>query len=138
MSLATVGASRRSRQPARRIPRWLTVFAAIALLIGVTTLFATRYLEVYRLNREALRLVEVKRSLQQQNAILREEMKLLNTNSYVEKIAREQLGLVKPGEIAILIVTPPAQPKAAAPTLTQDKVSFVARMIRAVKRALSP
>jgi len=136
-SLATLGARNRSRQPGRHIPRWVKVLVAAILLLAVLTLFAIRHLEVYRLNREAARLAGLKRSLQEQNAILREEMKLLHTPRYVEKIAREQLGLVKPGEMAVLIVRPPAPPS-APPTLKQDRVSFFGRMIRIVKRRLSP
>ena len=136
-SLATLGARNRSRQPARHIPRWVKVLVAAIVVAAVLALFAVRYLDVYKLNREAARLAVLKRSLQQQNAILREEMKLLHTPSYVEKIAREQLGLVKPGEMAVLIVRPPAPPS-APPTLKQDRVSFFGRMIRTVKRRLSP
>ena len=108
MGLAAAGARNRSRASRRQFPRWLTFTAAILLFSAATTLFTVRYLEVYRLNREALQLAALKRVLQEQNAVLREEIKLLHTPAYVEKIAREQLGLVKPGEIAVLIVRPPA------------------------------
>ena len=137
MSLATLGARSRSKSSTRRIPRWVKILTAAIVLAAVLALFAVRYLDVYKLNREAARLAVLKRSLQQQNAILREEMKLLHTPKYVEKIAREQLGLVKPGEMAVLIVRPPAPPS-APPTLKQDRVSFFGRMIRTVKRRLSP
>lgn len=136
MSLATLGARSRSKSFTRRIPRWVKILTAAIVLAAVLALFAVRYLDVYRLNREAARLAVLKRSLQEQNAILREEMKLLHTPGYVEKMAREQLGLVKPGEIALLIIRPPAPPPAPA-RLQQDRVSFVGRMVRAVKRMLS-
>lgn len=137
MSLATLGAGNRSKSPVRRIPRWPKILAAAIILAAVLTLFAIRYLEVYRLNREAARLAGLKRSLQEQNAILREEMKLLYTPGYVEKIAREQLGLVKPGEIALLIVMQPAKPQVSPAIPTQEHISVFARLARAVKRILS-
>jgi len=135
MSLATLGARSRSKSSTRRIPRWVKILTAAIVLAAVLALFAVRYLDVYKLNREAARLAVLKRSLQQQNAILREEMKLLHTPGYVEKVAREQLGLVKPGEIALLIIRLPAPPPAPA-RLQQDRVSLVGRMVRAVRRML--
>ena len=135
MTLATVGARNRSKSPPRRIPRWAKILAATLVVAAVLPLFAVRYLEVYRLNREAVRLAVLKRSLQEQNAVLREEMKLLHTPGYVEKIAREQLGLVRPGEIALLIVRPPAPP-APPPRLKQDRRSFLDRVMAVVERLL--
>lgn len=135
MGLATVGARNRSRSPARHIPRWVKIIVAVVVLAAVLVLFSIKYLEVYRLTREAVRLADLRRSLQEQNAVLREEMKLLHTPAYVEKIAREQLGLVKPGEIAFLIIRPPAPPP-SPPVLQQDRGSVLDRIVRAVQRML--
>lgn len=41
--------------------------------------------------------------LQQANATLKEERDALNDRRYVEKLAREELGLVKPGEIPYIV-----------------------------------
>jgi len=41
---------------------------------------------------------DIQEALQQQQK-LKEQIELLNTDEYIEKIAREELGLVKPGEI---------------------------------------
>lgn len=40
--------------------------------------------------------------LQQSNADLKEEVDLLQQPKYVEKLAREQLGLTKPGEVLFM------------------------------------
>lgn len=40
--------------------------------------------------------------LQQHNADLKEETELLQQPKYVEKLAREQLGLTKPGEVLFM------------------------------------
>lgn len=100
-----------------RIPRWFVSSLILALLIAVTYAFGSSFLQVYRLRREAARLEQVKRDLIEHNAQLREEIKLLHTPGYVERIAREQLGLVKPGEVALLIVRqkPPAPRSAGSP-----------------------
>lgn len=137
MGLASLGAGRHSKSTTRHLPRWVKVLLAAVVFAVILALLGLRSLDVYRLDREAARLAALKRSLQQENAVLREERKLLHTPGYVEKIAREQLGLVKPGEIAILIVTPPAQPKSVSPIIRQEKPSWMARMVRTVKRWLS-
>lgn len=43
--------------------------------------------------------------LKEANAALERELELLRTNAYVERVAREQLGLIKPGEIPYVIMT---------------------------------
>lgn len=91
-----------------RIPRWFVSILILAVLIAVTYAFGSSFLQVYRLRREASRLEQVKQDLIEHNAQLREEIKLLHTPGYVERIAREQLGLIKPGEVAMLIVRPRA------------------------------
>ena len=42
--------------------------------------------------------------LQQVNAALKEEQKALHDPKYIEKLAREELGLAKPGEIPFISV----------------------------------
>ncbi|MDQ7844151.1 MAG: septum formation initiator family protein [Armatimonadota bacterium] len=96
--------------PPPHLPRSARVGAVIAVVAAAAYLFGINALHGYRLNREAARLAALKRTLQEHNAVLREEIRLLQTPGYIEKIAREQLGLVRPGEIAILIVPSPASP----------------------------
>lgn len=42
--------------------------------------------------------------LQQRNTALREELHLVQSDAYIEKTAREKLGLVKPGETRVVPV----------------------------------
>ena len=52
-----------------------------------------RYWEIYRLKQELVQ-------LKHQNVILKNEIYLLeNDQSYIERIARKELGLVAPGEV---------------------------------------
>ncbi|MDQ7849010.1 MAG: septum formation initiator family protein [Armatimonadota bacterium] len=98
----------------RRFPRWvipLLVLAAATLLLrayGASTLTA------YRLRREAARLEGQIQTLRRENAQLREEIRRLHTPAYIERLAREQLGLVRPGEIPVILIrttpTPPPAP----------------------------
>src|SRR5713101_433230 len=84
--------------------------AASVMAVSLFGAFGSTLLQVYRLEREAAQLAQLQRDLEEQNAQLRAEIKALHTPDYVEKLAREQLGLVKPGETAFLIVQTPAPP----------------------------
>ncbi len=116
MSLGATAYHRARTRERSRIPRWMFVLAAGVAAVTLIGAFGSTFLQVYRLEREASRLAQLQRDLQEQNAQLRAEIKALHTPEYVEKLAREQLGLVKPGEIAFLIVQTPAP----APPATAD------------------
>lgn len=110
---------------------------AVVIFVGVVVAFGTSTLEVYRLEREAAELEWTKHQLQEQNALLHEEIKQLYTPAYIEKIAREQLGWVKPGEIALLIVHPPAAPATAPAPRPAEHMSWPTRLWRALSTFLN-
>lgn len=71
-------------------------------------------LRVYHLTRQVAELEHQRHALLQENRKLREEIRRLYDPAYVERLAREQLGLVRPGEIAVVLVpepTPTPRPK---------------------------
>jgi cell division protein FtsL len=99
------------RQP--RLPRWLLpllILGALALLVNA---FGSSYLALYSLRREGARLAREVLVLRRENAQLREEIRRLHSPTYIERLAREQLGLVKPGEIPVIIVRPTPKPRPA-------------------------
>lgn len=106
-----------------RVPRGMVLAAASVIGVSVFGAFGSTLLQVYRLEREAAQLAQHQRDLEEQNAQLRAEIQALHTPEYVEKLAREQLGLVKPGEIAFLIVQTPADtpPGRGLPQDTRDR-----------------
>jgi cell division protein DivIC len=85
---------------------------AAAVVLVLAAVFGTASWEGYLLRREAAALAREHEELRRQNAALREEIRLLHTPEYIERMAREQLGLVRPDEIAIILVqpTPPPAP----------------------------
>ena len=100
-----------------RLPRWvvpLIVLSVVALLLNA---FGSSYLTTYRLRREAARLDREVQVQRRENAQQREEIRRLHTPEYIERLAREQLGLVKPGEIPVILIrpTPTARPSAGPP-----------------------
>jgi cell division protein DivIC len=112
--MPTVAARRLYAPPGtsrRAIPRWAGPLIVLGILIMLGIVFGSAYWDTYQIKREAARLARERDDLRKQNALLREEIRLLNTPEYVERIAREQLGLVKPGEVAVILVAPtPAPP----------------------------
>lgn len=83
---------------------------ALAALLFVFVLPTRTYLS----QRQSLRATEARlRLFEDQNAKLAADAKALSTDAEIERIARQQYGLVKPGEQPF-VVLPPA-PRAASP-----------------------
>ena len=70
-------------------------------------------------------------ALRRENARLEQRLERLSDPDYLEKRAREELGVVKPGEIAYVIDPPPppvrARPAAAPKPWYQDAWAWVTR-----------
>ncbi len=81
-------------------------FFFIVLLIGIfgICLFLPDYSRIKQLKAEKEGLLVEQRRLEEEVVRLKEENKRLETDpSYVEKIAREKLGMVKEGDVLIEI-----------------------------------
>lgn len=90
------------------------ILAAILLVLVVTAVPPTRQLAVQRQRIEAER--QKLEWLHQENARLAITLERLRDPDHLEILAREQLGLVRPGEIAYLMVAPEeAEEKVEAP-----------------------
>jgi hypothetical protein len=59
--------------------------------------------------------------LRTENIQLQREIERARTDTAIETIAREQLGLIKPGDHPVILVGQSGQPSAAAPTLVPAK-----------------
>ncbi len=81
---------------------------------------AKKGLEAYSLWRQADALRGEIEQLKARNAELRQQIEYLRSDTYVEKVAREELDMVKPGDVPIVVVypTPSASPAPATPTPT--------------------
>jgi cell division protein FtsL len=51
--------------------------------------------------------------LEEENAALQADVEALNTDAEVEKLAREKLGYVRPGETAYVVLDPPGSARTA-------------------------
>jgi cell division protein FtsB len=84
--------------------RLITIGAALALAMGLAAL-SNQYSKTYTLARSEARLEQRRHDLIADNARLRDEIERLQTDDrYIEQIARQQLGLVRAGEVELLVV----------------------------------
>jgi cell division protein DivIC len=75
-------------------------WAIILLLIFyITFVFSEKYADILELKVYIYDLKGEINELTEDNELLTEKVNLLNTNPYIEKIAREELDMVKPNEI---------------------------------------
>lgn len=118
-------------------PARLTLRGSILLLIvaglGITAAAPARqaYVQHQQIRQEEARLSE----LRAKNATLRNRLNRLNDPEYVEKLAREQLGLVRPGEISYAIVPGPTQTATVSPE-KPGKTGFFRRIASWFKSVL--
>lgn len=97
----------------------MLIVTVLFLLVGAA--FLTQ-LVPYQQILESQRQVESARAhlalLEDQNARLQADVDALQTDAEVEKLAREKLGYVKPGERAYVVLDPPESDEAPAPEPT--------------------
>lgn len=101
------------RQVIRDYKFWLMVSLLLSLgLIGMAILGKDGFLQVQALEQE-LRAIQARiQALQEENDLLRQEVYALKYDPYfIEKLAREELGLVRPGEIVFQFVDTSRQEK---------------------------
>ena len=79
----------------------LYVLGGLILLLTVVTSIGERgAIHLWRLRGEKSRIDEQNYRLQKENEVLRQRVsRIRNDNHYLEKLAREELNLVRPGEV---------------------------------------
>ena len=99
-----------------RKQRWGWVLAVV--LLGALALTLSGFLPFRQLvsqQRQIERAQDQLTALQRENQVLSEDIEMLGTDAEIERIAREQYGLVRPGEVAYVVVTPRETPIVAVP-----------------------
>ena len=70
--------------------------------------------------------------LQEDNAVLQSDLDVLGTDAEIEKLAREKLGYVRPGETAYVVLDPPGSGvpagESAEPLVIDDDRTWVERI----------
>lgn len=104
----------------RRFPVGLllaVVGPACALILLAT---AQRAVEGYQLARQVEAMRREVAELREQNVELQRRIARYRSDAYIERVAREELNLVRPGDVPVIIVAPTPAPTAARPTPTPD------------------
>jgi cell division protein DivIC len=95
--------SKRPRKRWRVTPRFfLFVLSLILIWIGVG--FASRYLHIVVLQGKIVRVEREVAAIKTRNEAIRQQIEEMQTDTYIEKVAREKLGLIKPGETVYIPV----------------------------------
>ena len=104
---------------------FLLVTVVILLYLALVT--AGQMLRTYQLRQEEARLKDEVALLEAKNQSLLAQKDYYASDAYVEKSARENLNLIKPGETAVIILPPPGPtPGVSAPSASQnpDRLSW--------------
>jgi cell division protein FtsB len=97
--------------PAKYKGRLAACAVFLVLFVVVAVSGERGLLHLLRLRNEQRELEHVAFQLQQRNEVLRERIRRLQSDdAYIEKLARERLGLAKKGEIIYRLNAPPVPP----------------------------
>ncbi len=93
------------------------LIAAIVLLVLIA--IGERALQNYGMQQEAKAAERRVEQLKKENQRLNQQLDYYRSDQYIEKMAREELGLVRPGDVAVAIVgTPDPSNSQLVPTPT--------------------
>jgi cell division protein FtsL len=103
------------RRPIGPPPLALRFAAVLVIPLLLYALVATgqKALDNYRLNQETEALRAEVLGLRAENVQLQQDIERARTDTAIETIAREQLGLIKPGDHPVVLVSPPSSQPAA-------------------------
>ncbi len=104
--------------------RWLSYFLVCSIiLLSLYTILGERgAIHLWRLQGEKEKLDLQNYQLHKENEALRQRVTHLRSDDfYLETLAREELNLVRPGEVIYRF--PPSQPRASRPSVPQDSSS---------------
>lgn len=109
-------ASHRRRRASRALNErrlWRPGFTGIAcltILVMVGMTFIMRQIQIRQMEEYIEGLEQEIQYYTQANDNLRQQIEVLKSEQYIEKIARERLGLVRPGEVPYIITLPDPAP----------------------------
>lgn len=90
-------------------PGRLPVLLFIVFLIYLLIVTGNQFGQLCTLETSVKQAERELKEVQAQNAALWERVRLLQSDAYVESLAREKFGLVKPGEVPVIVTVAPRQ-----------------------------
>lgn len=118
---------------ARRIRPTLHGTLLLVTVLVLLAMAAAPARQTYDLQRQIQHEEERLEELRRQNALLEERLERLEDPEYLEKLAREQLGLVAPGETAYVVVDPPGATETVSPDDSGEDLPWYRRAWRKIK-----
>lgn len=130
MTDATFESGEWQREPRRRRFGWLLVIIAVTVAVVLGGVFPFR--QMIAQQSQVANTQEKLATLEEENADLAAEVAGLQTPAEIERIAREELGLVRPGETSFTVdqipgPTSEATPPAVEPSAGENR-SFFAKV----------
>lgn len=101
----------------------LPLMVAVLLMGYLAVSFSSQFGKLSSMQREISSIEQQVQELKEKNASLRQELQLVQSDAFIEKTAREKLGLVKPGETRVVPVPEGTQLKAVQPPAENGGVS---------------
>jgi|SRR3954468_21927704 len=96
----------------------LAAVLAVPLLLYALAMTGQKAVENYQLNQQANALRTQIVDLRTQNVQLQQQIEQARTDAAIETIAREQLGLIKPGDHPLVLIPDGSRPPSAASATT--------------------
>ncbi|HEX7098428.1 MAG TPA: septum formation initiator family protein [Acidimicrobiia bacterium] len=101
----------------------LVSFTLTLLLVGLAVVTnVVPYRQIVEQKRQVAEAAAELAALQEENAILTARRDALQTPVEIERLAREKLGYVRPGEIAYVVLDPPESPTTTIPAEEEEPV----------------
>ncbi|HHX51030.1 MAG TPA: septum formation initiator family protein [Clostridia bacterium] len=116
-NLERIADSRKKKKRKIRFRRRLVPVLLVLVLAYMVFVFAGLRLQLNGVDQEIMALQEKKVTLEQEYQSLLAQKEMISSSAYVEKRAREALGLIKPGEIVLV----PAKPGEAMPLVLEGR-----------------
>ena len=70
--------------------------------MNVCYIFISQQVKMYSINKQNEQMKQEEQSVLDKNLKLKDEVKMSKSDSYIEKLARERLGLIKQGETPVI------------------------------------
>jgi cell division protein FtsB len=114
--------SQQSPPPVSPGTKWRTIlFVFIALCVLFVTSYSQRMLDKSRITTEAeLWQARIEQALDRQLA-LQSELREINSPAYVDRIARQELDMVRPGDKVLVIIEEPVAPVVGVASASEQR-----------------